>query len=221
MFYCSLQRNAPFFEVDSQVGDRLVLSEWKKTSHLLVNNVGYSKPNFKALASNRECPDWSGGKDLKYPDLRDQQRPITEFLADLFCMNVPDGREYLYKPTIAIAEKFVPADVRHGAVTFDGLMYPTIPMAGNCENVALRPQFVDRGLAFVKAEYIVVRNVQGTRLTFDVLDFANSVSPSGNLHWKGRPPQWQLSYQGEELTFAAEDGQWVARRPDGTIEDPM
>ncbi len=219
MFYCSSARNAPFFEVDSQIGDRLVLSEWKTISHLLVNNIGYSRPNFKALGSNRECPDWSGGKELK-SRLRDQQRSLTEFLGELFSTNVPDGQEYLYKPTIAITEKYVPADVRLGTVIFDGLLYPTIPMAGSCENFALRPQFVARGLAFVKAEYIVIRDVQGMRVTFDVLNVANAISASGDLHWKGRLPQWQLTCQGAELTFTAENGQWIARRPDGTIEDP-
>src|SRR5258705_3137788 len=40
MFYCSSARNAPFFEVHSQVGDHLVLSEWVTRAKMMVNHVG-------------------------------------------------------------------------------------------------------------------------------------------------------------------------------------
>ena len=51
IFYASGMREVPFFELDIQNGDKLVLSKWKTTKKLLVNNVGYTKENFEYLKS--------------------------------------------------------------------------------------------------------------------------------------------------------------------------
>jgi hypothetical protein len=217
MFYCSSERNAPFFEIHPQVGDRLVLSEWVTMSPAVVNQVGYSRSNFEHLRSTRECPDWNQ-RAMRSPGFREQHRLVTEFLGGLFSANIPDGQEYLYKVTIAITEHLIPADVPEGAVRFDGLMYPTIAMSGNCDNFAFRSEFVARSLAFVKAKHLAIQEIDGMRIRFNVLDVADAATESGTLDW--RQPGWTVKEHSAMTFIPAENGAWVAYAPDGTIVPP-
>ena len=124
-----------------------------------------------------------------------------------------------YKPTIAITELLIPADTPpKGEIRFDGLMYPTIAMAGNCENFALRPEFVTRGLAFVKAEHLVIQENAGRKMRFNVNRVADTASKSGTLNW--RLPKWTVE-PGACLAFdLAGNGVLTVRAPDGTIVPP-
>ena len=214
LFYCSSARNAPFFEVHAQVGDHLVLSEWRTTAKMVVNHVGYTRPTFERLRSTRSAPTW--GPPPATPLVSDRARTIDEFFSSFFAVDVQEGQEHLYNATIALTEKFIPEPTVEGAFRFDGLMYPTIPMNGNCENFALKSGFVERSVAFVKAEYLVIREIEGMQMKFDILDFANSVC-DGKLEWKGRRGKWVLRTQGEQLQFSVEQGEWVARDVNGNV----
>jgi hypothetical protein len=213
LFYCSSARNAPFFEVHAQVGDHLVLSEWRTTAKMTVNHVGYTLPTFKGLKSTRSAPTWGSPRPAGL--VSDRTRTIDEFFSSLFAVDAKEGQEHLYKVTIAITEKFIPEPTVEGAFRFDGLMYPTIPMNGNCENFALKSEFVERAVAFVKAEYLIVKQIEGMKMKFDILDFSNSVS-DGKLEWKGRPGRWVLQ-KGEQVQVTVEQGEWIARDLNGNI----
>ncbi|MGB6877552.1 MAG: hypothetical protein WBD87_16120 [Candidatus Acidiferrales bacterium] len=143
---------------------------------------------------------------------------IDEFFASFFCVDVQPGQEHLYRATIALTEKLIPEPTEAGAFRFDGVMYPTIPMSGNCENFALKPEFVQRAVEFVKAEYVRIRVVDGMVMTFDTLDFANSVRADGALDWRGRPGNWVLREKGEQLQFRVNgQGEWEARNANGEL----
>lgn len=210
LFYCSSARNAPFFEVHAQVGDHLVLSEWCTTATMIVNHVGYTHSTFERLRSTRSAPSW--GLPVA-SSVSERTRTIDEFFSSFFTVDVQAGQEDLYKTTIAMTEKFIPEPSAEGAFRFDGLMYPTIPMNGNCENFALKSEFVERGMAFEKAEYIIIREIEGMQMKFDALDFCNSVC-DGKLEWKGRPGRWVLE-KGEQMLLSVEQGEWIARDLNG------
>ncbi len=218
MFYCSSAQNAPFFEVHAEVGDHLVLSEWRTTTEMLVNRVGYTRNSFAKLKSTRDCPDWGGLGSLRQMTGSGRMRLIDEFFASLFTVNVQSGEEHLYTATIALTEKFLPSNVPGDCVELAGLMYPTIPMNGNCENFALRPKFVKNGVSFVKAEFVIIKAIQRMEMSFDHLDFVNSTSESGQLQWKGRPGQWTVP-SGAQLKIRVENRQWVAQDLDGRSLD--
>jgi hypothetical protein len=82
-------------------------------------------------------------------------------------------------------------------------------------NFALKLGFVKRAVEFVKAEYVVVRHTEGMQMTFDVLDFANSVRDD-KIEWKGRPGRWVLQ-QGGQVKVSAEQGEWIARDLNGNL----
>jgi len=90
-------------------------------------------------------------------------------------------------------------------------------MNGNCENFALKAQFIDRAVTFVNAEYLRVKRVEGTQMEFDRIDFANSVRADGTLDWKGRPGHWVLKEKGDTLQIIVEQGDYVARDMKGNI----
>jgi hypothetical protein len=211
-FYCSSARNAPFFEIHAEVGDRIVISEWQTTKKMTVNHVGYTSANFARLQSGRASPDWSKAT----PSFKGTERTrlVDEFLSSYFSVDVRDGQEHLYTATIAITEKLIPIPTVADGFPFDGLMYPTMPMSGNCENFALRPDFVERAVAFSKAEYVTVKAIEGMKMDLGILDFANSVQPDGNLNWKGRPGKWTVA-PGRTVRVSVEHGEYVVHDEDG------
>lgn len=212
LFYCSSDRSGPFFELHAREGDRMVLSTWKTTKPLLTNRVGFTPAAFTALGSVRECPKW-GSDPEKYTETELNQK-IENFLAEKFTQDIHAGEEDLYKLTIAITEELIPGEL------FGGLLYPTIPMNGNGDNLALKPAFVSGGLSFVRAEYLVVKRIEGMKMEFDVLDTAISSDENDSILWKGHADRWTLKKKGDMLTFTAENGRWVVRDPSGNLVEP-
>jgi hypothetical protein len=49
MFYCSVAREAPFFELGLKPDDHVAISRWRVTRKILVNNVGYAASVFIGL----------------------------------------------------------------------------------------------------------------------------------------------------------------------------
>lgn len=213
LFYCSTAVNAPFFELHVQVGQKLVLSTWKTTKQLLVNRVGYTRSVFQALRAARECPEWLA--DPKPEVMTEAGRVIDEFLAAKFTMDVQPGDEHIYKLTAAFGEKLL-----HGAnFSFDGLLYPTVPMWGNADNLTLTCATVSSALRFSRAQYLQITKIEGTKITFEHLDTATDLSQDGAIVWKGHPDRWTIR-PGDQVTLSDENGRWVARDASGEMVEP-
>jgi hypothetical protein len=180
MFYCSVGRNGPFFEVHAKVGETFVLSIWRTNRNLLVNNVGYTRAAFAALKSNRGLPMWAQNK-YEQETSDSVNVAIDEFLAGKFTQDVPRGSEHLYKVTVGLTDYFI----RGGGTVFDGLCYPTIAMWGNADNLALTPACASNGLDFFMAEHLRITRIEGSEMTFDLLDTASTLGQGGVLNWTG------------------------------------
>lgn len=216
-FYCATSRQVPFFELGLNKGDKIVLSKWRTTKPLLLNNIGYTEINFKELNSNRENQKWN--KNENSLTLTEENIIIQNYLAKTFSQHIPKDKTDLYKLTIAIAEKHYSEDEEIN-VKFQGLLYPTIPMKANADNIALRPTFIhEGGLEFLEVEWIEVTKSYDFKFDVEVLDWANSLSDTDVIEWKGRLPQWTF-FEGEEFFFTVEDGKQVARNKDGEIIEP-
>ncbi len=200
LFYCATMREIPFFELDAKPGDKLVISKWKTTKPLPVNNIGYTEEVFNELNSNRENQKWNKNEKLHQEVVNEENIIVQNFLASRFSQLVPKDNTELYKLTIAIAEKHYVADI------FQGLLYPTISMKANGDNFAIRPLFIENGgLEFLEAEWIEVTKKYDFKYDINVLDWANSVSETGDVEWKGRLPQWTIP-EADELFFSVENG---------------
>jgi len=179
---------------------------------MMVNHVGYTEPTFKALGSKRPHAGWSSEPAFIPGD--NANRFIAEFLSEAFARRVAVDSEYEYILTIAIAEKLF----SHGL--FDGLLYPSIALWANADNFALKANYVDNNLRFIKAEYAGINDVQDNLFKVTPLDTATELSADGTIVWKGRPDQWVIR-PGEQFKFAAENGKWVVRDAFGKIVDPQ
>jgi len=103
---------------------------------------------------------------------------------------------------------------------FGGLLYPSMAMRANADNLALKPECVNENLSLRKVEYICVDETgdQGFKVT--ILDFADTFDEGGRIQWKGRHPHWVMREKGQILHLAVENGRWVARNEKGEVVDP-
>ena len=212
LFYCSMSREAPFFELGVVPGAKETVSHWQTTAPIVVNNVGYHNEVFGSLSSNRDCPSW--GKGTEYEKLEKTTALIKQFFATEFAKIVPSRQEYLYKVSIAIAELHFSNDM------FGGLLYPSMAMRANADNLAFKPECVDNHLSVRKVEYIRVDETDASGFMVTILDFADTFDEDGGIQWKGRHPHWVMREKGQVLHLAVENGRWVARNEKGEIVEP-
>ena len=213
LFYCSTAREAPFWELGAKAGDSLVISHWEIKEPLIVNNVGYHSDVFSNLNSGRTCPNWRHHDDAL--ESLSANELIKAFFSKEFAKKIADGQEHLYKISIAIAEHHFQQNI------FSGLLYPTLAMKANSDNLVLKPEVVDNYLELNKVEYVLVEEVfENEKFNIKILDFANSFDSKGFIQWKGRLPHWVLREKGEILKLSVENNQWVARNKRGEIVEP-
>jgi hypothetical protein len=225
-FYCSVGRPAPFYELPLSAGDFVALSQWELKDKIFANIAGYKEFVFKELGSKRKPEQYEPYGT--HPALNSPaNRLVADFLAKEFTKIVHPDNEHEYKLSIAIAEKLMGNVVIDGTFPTGvptssdmGLLYPSISMWGNSDNLVLKPETVESHLRLVNVEYVRIDEVGEQQFQVTYIDFANSFGPNGEIEWKGRLPQWRLQSQGEILKVIVEDGHWVARTLDGKLVDP-
>ena len=199
VFYCCADRRVPFSECFVKTGDKFILSRWKTVSRLLVNNIGYLNDNIMGL------------QPKSLDELKEANILIRNFIDEEFTKNVNEGEEFLYKITIALAEKHFSDDI------FNGLLYPSIAIKARSDNLALKPHYVDKNLMIERVEFIQIISVKAFEYKIKTLDLATSFGKDGSIEWKGHPGKWYLKKKGDELILAVENGRWVARDKYGKI----
>ncbi len=221
VFYGTSTREPIYFELGVGVGDRLAIVHHKTTGDLLVNRIGYTTATFNRLQSKREIPDY-GNLDLAAYTQRDAL--VDDFLSEVFCEKHHCDEDWRYNLSVAVAEKMMP-DVEQSPdrdpriACIQGLVYPTVPMWGNADNLALKPSFVETSLTSIYAEYVEVTEVHDVSIGINGLDEARSFEADGTINWLGHPAQWTLS-GGEGVIVEAVEGRWVARNLDGKVVEP-
>ena len=221
-FYSSIAREAPFYELDMNPNEFIAISRWGILEKIVVNNVGYHQDSFKQLGSNREAPIFGEGYKPTTSDLI-----VNKYFANEFAKVVPEGGEHLYKISVAISEKLcggelhmeIAGDSYKGPMEIGGVIYPTIAMRANSDNIALKTHIVDKYLSLEQVEYIRVDSTHDFQYEVKIIDFANSFCENGTIEWKGRHPQWVLG-PGQEVTVSVENGHYVARDTEGNIIEP-
>jgi hypothetical protein len=123
-------------------------------------------------------------------------------------MHVRSGQEYKYKLSIAMAELFLEADV-------DALLYPSIQMRANADNLAILPRYADKHLKFRRATFGVVDGIIDGGYVYRIVDTAESVGSDGRFAWTGTVPSW--ARQPPVARLAYEDGRWMRYDKDGGV----
>jgi len=211
MFYGSISKNIPFFELNAKTGDRLILSIWKTKAKLLLNHIGFSEDVSQSLQSERAFDSiYQFTSDtLKFNDLNTF---VYNFLAASFARKISREENFLYKLSIAITNKLIMGEILHG------VLYPSIAMNGNSDNIVLKPSYVDENLEFVGVEYLEVVASEGMKYKHETLDSATEID-KGELMWTGKLLGWTLDNQ-KSIAFSSEGNDWSAKDETGNRSDP-
>lgn len=211
VLYCSSAREGALFEVRPRSGETVVVVKWTTTEPMVVHQVGYSTNALNQLKSGRTPESWAvfaeepGGA---------AHAEITDFLATTFVRVIErDESAEFYKLSAAIAEMLFAQDMFHG------LLYPTVALSANSDNLAVKPSFADQHLSFVEAEFLQIQKVSDHAFEVLPLDLAQSLDTDGSIAWRGRPKQLVIPPFGT-LVLTAENGRWVARDVNGQIVEP-
>jgi hypothetical protein len=236
MFYSSMHKESVFFEVpELNAGDELILTFWKTTQKMFINNIGYTEFAFKQLGAKRALPQWgppqapdSTEQTVRLPTIpeeavkialsKDQSREIKEAFSEYFMRKVTADESFRYKLTTAIGELHLGSIVSHNT-QFAGVLYPSIRMWANGDNLALLPWFVDSHLEHRKAVHVRIKGRTETGIDIEYLDAAHEFDGAGRLNWLGRIRNWTLQpKQKASFVFAAgpdADGDYTISQ-DGT-----
>lgn len=227
VFYGAMHKEAVFFEMPGlKAGDELIVTFWKTTERMFVNNIGYTEYAFEKLGAKRPVPVWnakqqqlaSTEQSLPLATLpkevaekamsKDDGREFKEALSRYFTQQVNDDENYRYKLTAAIGELHL-GDL-HGVndknAKFAGVLYPSVRMWANGDNIGFQPWFVDNHLEFRKAVHIRIKERRETAFDIDYLDAAHGFDGTGNLKWLGRVKNWTLNKAFQKARAVFEPG---------------
>jgi len=230
VFYGSMLKASVFFELpDLKKDDEIVLSFWKTSEKMYVNNIGYTEYAFKQLGAKRTLPVWgppqtpgSTEATVTLPEIpkeardvalsKDQNREIKEAFSEYFTRKVSADQSFQYRLTVALAEMHLGTIIDH-KTQFAGVLYPSVRMWANADNVALLPWFVDDHLEFRKAVHVRIKGRTETSFDIDYLDAAHEFDDAGKLKWLGGIQAWTLQpKQGAKFLGVAgpdEDGDYT------------
>jgi hypothetical protein len=235
VFYSSIHKESVFFELPGlDAGDELILTFWKTTERMFVNNVGYTEFAFQQLGANRAVPTWEPLKppgstestvslSTLPPDVvsaalsTDESRELKEAFSKYFMREVSSAESFRYKLTAAIGEMHL-GYIATESTQFAGILYPSVRMWANGDNLALLPWFVDKHLEFRKAVHVRIKGRSATSIDIDCQDAAHEFDTAGKLKWLGRIQGWSVPPLGSATFLAVagpdDDGDYL-RSPDG------
>jgi hypothetical protein len=222
VFYGAMHKEAVFFELPSlKAGDELIVTYWKTTERMFVNNIGYTEYAFEQLGAKRPVPDWNpkepvgseqtlplamlpkevAEKAMSQDDARDFKKALSKY----FTRQVNDDETYRYKLTAAIGELHL-GDIKDRNTKFAGVLYPSVRMWANGDNIGLQPWFADNHLEFRKAVHVRIKEKRETAFDVDYLDAAHEFDEIGNLKWLGRVKNWTLNKPFQKARAVFEPG---------------
>lgn len=214
VFYCSTSRRAPFFELQCKPGDHIAMSLWRNNSELVLNHIGFTEELKERLGSNRNLNEiYKFVVDTN--NFGNLNEMVHEYLGFIFAKPLGDDiRSDYFKFTSAIARVMMQGEV------INGLMYPTIQMTGNADNIVLKHDYYNEHIEFVNAEYIRIDSQKGMKYGITILDSATQIGESGELRWSGRPLHWELTPK-QVVQMKVHDGRWIAENLNGNRVDPI
>jgi len=200
MFYGSVGKVAPFYELGAKVGDKFIMGVWNNLSEIVLIHIGFTSETAKKLKSSRELHSiYNFAKDTGDDDLNTL---VYNYLSQIFTLKVDDCDNHLYKISVTISNILTQADET------SGIMYPSIAFSGNTDNIVLKPDFVDKNLELFSVEYIRIIEINGQEYLYETLDTATSIKSDGEIDWTGR----LLTYSSEgTISASIYDNEWKPR----------
>ena len=186
MLYVTTSDSAVFDDTRASIGDRLAVVEYETPEPLPCMSVGYTDLTATRLQSTRAVPEYGLGFTSE------RESFVEEFLAAIFTPIVagPDDA-WRYQASIAVAENFLNNDLA------EALMFPTISMRADADNLAIRTRYADRGLKAVTVGFWEkTEQLSQFEHRFAYKDASTAISADGKITWNGGPAL-NLTRQGE------------------------
>ena len=212
-FYGAVARSVPFFELNTKVGDKIALSTWRSNNKMHLNHIGFTEECKKNINSNRDLSEiYNFVKDTS--NFGNLNNFVHNYLSSKFIQVIEEGNEFKYKLTIAIARKLLMGNL------LNGILYPTIAMSANADNIVLKTDFFDNNIDFVSVEYIEIIEKNGLQYKINVLDSSTKLNNKGDFSWSGRGLQWKIKENYGELKLQYKANTFEAYDKNGNRVDP-
>jgi hypothetical protein len=144
-----------FYELHAKEGDLIALSQWEVTEPFWVRNLGYHPHALRQMGTQEQSISMRETLINPIPNETKENYRLRRQLTKAFAADVPVGKEYRYKQSIAINE-WLPNEVSLSDERTDyptdfprttkiaGTVYPALKMRGDADNLVLLPEFVER-----------------------------------------------------------------------------
>jgi hypothetical protein len=216
-FYCSVSAPAVFYELHAQQGEFFALSKWELLEPLWLHNLGYHPQALVRMGAQRDNITMRQPVTHSIPNEPKRNRKLRHQLSLAFTADVPLGKEYRYKLSIAINESLSEevsypfpsqgsAVPRHRKIA--GTVYPAMRMRGDADNAVFLPEFVDNSFRIREVFYVKVEEADEARSAYTWLTVAHANRFDGDgIQWDDALP----NEQSRRSRIALEDGHWVLR----------
>lgn len=185
MFYASTDRNAMLFEIGAGVNDWVAVSYWQTKSKMIVTHVGFTDDTSRILRSSRKLGNlYKFVEDTKSHSALNNQ--VYSFLGRTFSQKIEGNEQHKYKLTNVIAQKLLASDL------IEGILYPTVAMNGNADNLVLKPQVANSNLELQYVDLVKVTGIYGPVYTTKTYDSAVRINSNGKILWVGKNFRWNL-----------------------------
>jgi hypothetical protein len=182
VFYAGIGMITPTSELHAQPGDTIVYSHWISTDKITLNHIGFSSEVEKILSGKRDLEKIYEFVE-KTKNIGDLNTKVYNYLANQFIRIVSPNDNYLYKISAAISKKL------SGGI-IDGIMYPSVALNTNSDNIVLSPESVDGKFKLISIEFMKLISLNNNDYKMKTLDTATTISDSGEIEWSGRTLSW-------------------------------
>lgn len=203
VFYCSPDPACVLYELNVQPNDLIYLSKWS------VNNDFYILQLFPK-------------EDLERND--QLQDTVLTFIETRFTQRIHAAYSNQYKITSAIAERMSSGEIVDSiemkalGIPIGAMSYPSVSHPGRSENLAIRPEIVDKCLQLDYVEELKIEEVRDGEIKYSRTNFSSNFA-DGRIEWANKPLHWNVS-SGSTITITKEPDGWIARSSDGSIINP-
>lgn len=214
VFYASTSPLAAKHEIRPGVGDIVYLSSWRLTRPPVCFTFGYDEVVYRRLNPENDVPlhfkDRSANQTLHLNELYrmcnealatpTSEEPLIHKLSSAFL-------EALGHSSGMMIEGNRPEFLRNGII--DGVLYPAVAMRLLADNLALKPDYVDKFARLQWVEKVLVERVSDDGpYEFSILDFGVPDYSRKVVVWNRRLPRVWLQ-TGERYTARFKDGAFV------------
>jgi hypothetical protein len=220
VFYASCAPPGVFYELKAREGALIAFSQWQVMKPLWMHNLGY---HADALSRLGALPNSARLRLIEpIPNETQHNNRLRKKVALAFTEDVRPGFEYRYKQSVALTEFWCEHQERlpispDGPQTdgVAGVVYPSLQMRGDADNLVLWPTFVHSSMALRQVQYVLVEKADYTHLAFSFLTLAlaHEFTDGTAINWRDDlPPE-----DSRRCHIALEDGQWVQRDGSGKV----